>query len=790
MTARMAADTSIGLASDFARPARARGRWPADGPPGIEALIVSGNPMNGTSSDDFMFGVLDGPDHTINGNSSNDLVLGDMSALDTASRTMNNNALISALSLETPQIWTTDENPLFGDFSIPHATAFVLATAGQEEFYSLTIGAGETITIDIDYGSSNIGTFVDTAIELLDAGGNVLASNASASASDGGFGSQYTSDPFLNFTVGATGSYFIRVRETDSSSTFEGDEDFLLNVSVTGHAVTSPTPQGDDVIDGGSSSDELFGGGGDDTISASSFFNASGNTGDLLHGGSGADLLNGGPEQDTLFGGDGVDTVNGGSANDEIRISNGEFIDFVDGGADLDKLNLSAISGAGQAVSIDLGTGVFSGLGGPTTIANIERVFGTQLNDTLVSGDVEDVTLDGGLGDDRLDGGDDYQALFGGQGDDTIVGNASASMFPDGDSLEGGAGDDLIVGSNGRDIIDGDQHDDSLAGIGGDDSINGGDGLDSLEGGDGADTLLGGDGVDLANGGLGADSLLGDAGEDSLLGGDDGDTIRGGLDFDALFGDAGDDLLAGEDGADTLTGGGGNDSLDGGIGKDSMLGGNGVDVLFGGDANDTLIGGGDGDVLNGGNEIDWADYSGSGGKVVADLRTPGANTNDAAGDSYTLIENLRGTAQGDTLSGDLQSNRIEGIGGNDSIAGRSGDDTLAGGVGKDKLRGGEEADDFELASIAAADADTILDFASGADRIALVGAVYGLPLGALDPTRFVVGGQAQDANDRLIYKAGQGKLYFDPDGDGAQAQVLIATLSGAPALSAADFVVT
>ncbi|MBC7986831.1 MAG: calcium-binding protein, partial [Sphingomonadaceae bacterium] len=102
---------------------------------------------------------------------------------------------------------------------------------------------------------------------------------------------------------------------------------------------------------------------------------------------------------------------------------------------------------------------------------------------------------------------------------------------------------------------------------------------------------------------------------------------------------------------------------------------------------------------------------------------------------------------------------------------------------------GGGADRFALDDLARA--DTILDFAAGADQIALDSAVFGLPEGALAEGRFVLGNAAGDANDRLIYNAGTGKLFFDPDGSGAQAKVLIANFSAPePALSATDFVVT
>jgi len=125
----------------------------------------------------------------------------------------------------------------------------------------------------------------------------------------------------------------------------------------------------------------------------------------------------------------------------------------------------------------------------------------------------------------------------------------------------------------------------------------------------------------------------------------------------------------------------------------------------------------------------------------------------------------------------------------DRLSGWAGDDTLAGGGGRDELKGGGGADDFLLANVDRDDDDTIVDFGRGGDRIALDGDIFGLAEGALAARRFVIGDAAGDADDRLIYDDATGRLFFDADGTGAQAQVLIATLTGAPVLAPTDFVV-
>jgi Ca2+-binding RTX toxin-like protein len=49
---------------------------------------------------------------------------------------------------------------------------------------------------------------------------------------------------------------------------------------------------------------------------------------------------------------------------------------------------------------------------------------------------------------------------------------------------------------------------------------------------------------------------------------------------------------------------------------------------------------------------------------------------------------------------------------------------------------------------------------------------------------------AGDANDRIIYDSASGNLYYDADGTGAgSSSTLFATLTGAPAITAGDFLI-
>lgn len=115
--------------------------------------------------------------------------------------------------------------------------------------------------------------------------------------------------------------------------------------------------------------------------------------------------------------------------------------------------------------------------------------------------------------------------------------------------------------------------------------------------------------------------------------------------------------------------------------------------LFGGKGNDILDGGAGGDNLIGGDGIDWASYATASAGVVADLGRPSQNTGDAAGDFYSSIENLMGSAFGDSLWGDNGDNTISGLNGNDHLnGGNGGNDTLNGDAGMDFLYAGSGRD--------------------------------------------------------------------------------------------------
>ncbi len=138
---------------------------------------------------------------------------------------------------------------------------------------------------------------------------------------------------------------------------------------------------------------------------------------------------------------------------------------------------------------------------------------------------------------------------------------------------------------------------------------------------------------------------------------------------DSVTGNDADNRLEGRSGADTLDGGFGDDTLNGGVGADRLIGGAGG--------------------------RDMASYLGASTGLLADLAFTHVNTGEAAGDSYSGIEDLQGSDLDDDLRGDAANNVVRGEGGDDLLYGRDGDDTLYGGAGDDILVGGAGADHMD-----------------------------------------------------------------------------------------------
>ncbi len=487
-----------------------------------------------------------------------------------------------------------------------------------------------------------------------------------------------------------------------------------------------------DILRDGSASNTLLGLAGNDGL-----YGNGGN--DTLKGGTGNDLLGGGAGNDKLFGGAGIDRMDGGAGNDTL-----------DGGLGNDKMK----GGLGNdTFVVNSAADVTTDTGGIDLVkASVTWVLGAGLENLLLTGSA------------AIDG-------TGNSDDNVITGNAGANTLDGGsgnDTLNGGQGNDTLVASTGTDVL------------------NGGEGSDILsliKGTAGPGTLAfilpdsgSGSGADLTAYGLGVLSF-------SSIEGLQGRDLD--LSSDRLAGNSSNNVLLGMDGSDYLEGGAGDDTLNGGLGQDYVSFLNNMSgVTF------ALPTGGSGVVDLG--------SSGLGMDTLISIENiEGSNFSDhlTANDSGT---NMLGLSGGDTLTGGAGSDQLAGGAGTDTLNGGGDTDFLFGNEDADTLTGGDGADYFWFASpLAAETGDTITDFVSTTDHINVLDDLFGGGLvgngylngQALSAGQLVNGNAPDQANGQFLMHA-NGELWWDDDGTGGNAAVLICTLTGVASLVLADITVT
>jgi Ca2+-binding RTX toxin-like protein len=257
-------------------------------------------------------------------------------------------------------------------------------------------------------------------------------------------------------------------------------------------------------------------------------------------------------------------------------------------------------------------------------------------------------------------------------------------------------------------------------------------------------------------------------------------------------------------------------------------------LLKGAGGSDTLEGGLGDDVLDGGAQLegggDMARFSGAVAATV-DLTLQASPQDTGYGyDTLIGIENLEGGSGDDVFIGDHHDNVLIGNDGSDRLTGGKGNDFLDGGDGRNTAVFSGARDDYTITKIAESgylivdrrangDGEDILKYvqyaefsdqllelpalrpetkaASGLD--AFYDMVSGnvhlngdlLPRlrkkGQLKSSEFWSGAKAHDATDRIIHNTKTGELFYDPDGTGKAAVVLIATLPKGHDLAAKDF---
>jgi Ca2+-binding RTX toxin-like protein len=304
------------------------------------------------------------------------------------------------------------------------------------------------------------------------------------------------------------------------------------------------------------------------------------------------------------------------------------------------------------------------------------------------------------------------------------------------------------------------------------------------------------------------------------------ETLKGSASSDAIYSNGGDDLMIGGTGNDsyhvdsahdvvTENSGAGSDTIYvslsytnaanverlilSGSGDFNAAGLNGQnDILVGNSGNNILNGRTGGDNMSAGQGDDFY-YVNTSADVVNETSAAGSGFDTIFSMSgYTIAANverlyLLGTANYNANGRNGQNDFLAGNSGANIINGMSGDDVKRGGLGNDILTGGGGMDVFQFLTRAGSitNMDAITDFNAADDTIQLDNLYYAAlgANGSLTPGTYNTGTEAVEADDRIIYDTGTGALLYDADGSGAGGAVQFALLTGAPVISAADFMV-
>ena len=548
---------------------------------------------------------------------------------------------------------------------------------------------------------------------------------------------------------------------------------------------------------------------------------------DRLIGNAGVNLLDGGEGDDALDSGGGGGRMIGRGGDDRYTVRHVDDVVVEAAGAGTE-LVISRIESYTLAANVEdlvledrawmgIGNGLDNYIRGSTGENHLEGGGG----DDLINGRGGDDTIDGGAGDDILIGLGGSDIMAGGLGNDLFYVTEEADVVGEiagggidtvssridyrlGVNVENlvltagisGIGNELansIVGNNGHNIIDGGGGADRMSGALGDDLYHVDDAADLVieRAAGGTDTVrssasyvLGGNVENLILTDAAANGT-GNALGNSITGNDLANRLDGGAGADLLRGGGGDDLYDIDHSGDLAV-----EGL--GAGFDTVR--SSVSYTLGENIETLLLTGsaainGTGNALSNrilGND---GDNRLAGGGRADELIGAGGDDQLSGGDA---IDRLLGGLGYDRISGDAGSDLIEGGQGNDSLSGGSENDSLHGGADRDRLTGGAGRDAFyfDTALDPVVNVDVISDFIAADDTIMLDRAIFDAIAadGRLASSAFHAGAAAADANDRIIYNAANGSLYYDADGSGAAAQILFARVTAGTSMGYADFV--
>jgi Ca2+-binding RTX toxin-like protein len=246
-----------------------------------------------------------------------------------------------------------------------------------------------------------------------------------------------------------------------------------------------------------------------------------------------------------------------------------------------------------------------------------------------------------------------------------------------------------------------------------------------------------------------------------------------------------------------VSGGLGDDEISGGAGADILRAEDGADSVYGGSENDVIVAHAGVGLIDGGTGTDTLKLADTFAVGTTGLHVDLTGVFDLLGTSHSLTRFAEDIIGIENVTGSTGSDFIVGDGAVNTLRGGRGNDTLVSGAGADVQFGGEGADVFVFTGTTGG-ADQLRDFAFGTDDIGLLNDAFGDINVTNIASRLTVnatGTVGASAVAQIIFDnsgAGFGQLFFDADGNGVGAAVLIATLTpptGAlVAITATDFV--